>query len=47
MSFTLELFAVDGKLLPLAQDNELFVLERPNVSFQVKSDACVCASVSL
>lgn len=46
MSFTPELFAMDGKLLPLAQDDELFVLERPKISFQVKSEACVCASVA-
>ncbi|RHY86826.1 hypothetical protein DYB37_005848 [Aphanomyces astaci] len=33
MSFKLSLFSDDGKLMPLANDDEMFILERPGVSF--------------
>lgn len=36
--FEPELFGDDeGKLLPLARDDELFILERAKISFQVKT----------
>jgi hypothetical protein len=37
MSFTPQLFADEGKLLPLANDDEFFILERAKISFQVKT----------
>ncbi|KAF1322450.1 hypothetical protein FI667_g11175, partial [Globisporangium splendens] len=37
MSFTVQLFAVEDKLLPLANEDELFILERAKISFQTKS----------
>ncbi|GAB9471570.1 hypothetical protein Gpo141_00008776 [Globisporangium polare] len=37
MSFTLQLFADEGKLLPLANDDELFILERAKISFQTNA----------
>jgi hypothetical protein len=36
MSFKPELFADGGKLLPLANKDEVFILERPGIEFQVK-----------
>lgn len=40
--FEPQLFEDDeGKLLPLALDDELFVLERAKISFQVKDPAYV------
>ncbi|ETV79268.1 hypothetical protein H257_07328 [Aphanomyces astaci] len=41
MSFKLSLFSDDGKLMPLANDDEMFILERPGVSF-----TCTTASGS-
>uniref|UniRef100_K3X0E3 GRAM domain-containing protein n=1 Tax=Globisporangium ultimum (strain ATCC 200006 / CBS 805.95 / DAOM BR144) TaxID=431595 RepID=K3X0E3_GLOUD len=37
MSFTVQLFAAEDKLLPLANEDELFILERAKISFQTKS----------
>ncbi|TMW64991.1 hypothetical protein Poli38472_009158 [Pythium oligandrum] len=37
MSFKPQLFADEGKLLPLANEDELFILERAKISFQVKT----------
>jgi hypothetical protein len=36
MSFKPSLFSDEGKLLPLANEDELFILERSRISFQVK-----------
>ncbi|KAG9401396.1 hypothetical protein AC1031_009255 [Aphanomyces cochlioides] len=33
MSFKIALFSDDGKAIPLANDNELFILERPGIAF--------------
>lgn len=41
MSFTLQLFIDEGKLLPLANDDELFILERAKISFQTNAHGCV------
>lgn len=37
MSFKPQLFSDEGKLLPLANDDELFILERAKISFQAKT----------
>ncbi|GLE05578.1 hypothetical protein PINS_up014610 [Pythium insidiosum] len=37
MSFQPQLFSDEGKMLPLANDDELFILERAKISFQVKT----------
>ncbi|DBA04903.1 TPA: hypothetical protein N0F65_006905 [Lagenidium giganteum] len=37
MSFKVQLFSDEGKLLPLANDDELFILERSRISFQTKA----------
>ncbi|OQS06632.1 hypothetical protein THRCLA_01329 [Thraustotheca clavata] len=39
MSFNVEMFTDHGKTLPLAQEDEIFILQRPAISFQCTVDS--------
>lgn len=47
MAFHVDVFADEGKLLPLAHEDELFILERAKISFQTRVAGCVRVGVPL